>query len=149
MTGAEALLFPGDCLTQAAVRELSKQVYATHPAVASRIEDLLLQQKKGADVQAQIDAQLTLALLPLETQEVFVTRRIVLREEQLLHAEQVQDIGHIVRDIMMLKQRNDVLFKLYQYTMPFIGGDATTMLQPCWMRKRRAIDRAPTPSLRL
>lgn len=120
MTGAEALLFPGDCLTQAAVRELSKQVYATHPAVASRIEDLLLQQKKGADVQAQIDAQLTLALLPLETQEVFVTRRIALREEQLLHAEQVQDIGHIVRDIMMLKQRNDVLFKLYQYTMPFI-----------------------------
>lgn len=45
---------------------------------------------------------------------------MALPPEYLLHADQVQDIGHIVRDIMMLKQRNDVLFKLYQYTMPFI-----------------------------
>jgi Ni,Fe-hydrogenase I cytochrome b subunit len=38
----------------------------------------------------------------------------------LLHPEQVQDIGYIIRDIMLQKQQNDVLFKLYQYTMPFI-----------------------------
>lgn len=120
MTSTEAQLFPGDCITQAAVRELSQQVQATHPVVASCIEDLLQQQKKGADVQAQLDAQLTLSMLPLETQQVFLVRRIALRAEHLLHADQVQDIGHIVRDIMMLKQRNDVIFKLYQYTMPFI-----------------------------
>jgi hypothetical protein len=120
VTNTEAHLFPGDCLTQAAVSELSKQdPQAVHPAIASCIEDLLQQQKKGADVQAQIDAQLTLSLLPLALQERF-TRGIALRPEHLLHADQVQDIGYIVRDIMMLKQRNDVLFKLYQYTMPFI-----------------------------
>jgi hypothetical protein len=107
VTSTEAQLFPGDSLTQAAVRELSQQVQATHPAVASCIEDLLQQQKKGADVQAQLDAKLTLSTLPLSTQQVFVARRIALRAEHLLNADQVQDIGHIVRDIMMLKQRND------------------------------------------
>lgn len=90
-----------------------------HPAIASCLANLLQQQKKGADVQAQIDAQLTMSLLPPALQEFFSTR-VALPPEYLLHADQVQDIGHIVRDIMMLKQRNDVLFKLYQYTMPFI-----------------------------
>jgi hypothetical protein len=90
-----------------------------HPTIAACIEHLLEQQKKGVDVQAQLDAQLTISLLPTSLQQLFVTQ-IQLRPEYLLHADQVQDVGHIVRDIMMLKQRNDVLFKLYQYTMPFI-----------------------------
>jgi len=120
VTASHAHLFQGDCLTQAAVRKLSEQdSQAMHPAIASCLASLLQQQKKGIDVQAQIDAQLTISLLPPALQEFFITR-VVLPPECLLHASQVQDIGHIVRDIMMLKQRNDVLFKLYQYTMPFI-----------------------------
>lgn len=77
------------------------------------------QQKKGADVQAQIDTELTISLLPSALHEFFSARKELL-PSYLLSSEQVLDIGHIVRDIMMLKQRNDVLFKLYQYTMPFI-----------------------------
>jgi len=120
VTCTKAHLFPDDCPTQAAVRELCKQEpWAVHPAIASGIDFLLQQQKKGFHVQAQLDAQLTISLLPTAMQPLFLTQ-IQLRPEHLLHADQVQDIGHIVRDIMMLKQRNDVLFKLYQYTMPFI-----------------------------
>ena len=120
VTSTEPQLFAGDCLTQAAVSELCKQEsQAMHSGIASCIEHLLQQQKKGDDVQTQLDAQLTISLLPKAMQQLFVTR-IKLRPDHLLHASQVQDIGYIVRDIMMLKQRNDVLFKLYQYTMPFI-----------------------------
>ena len=119
MTDSKALLFSGDCLLQAAVRELCKQDAQAIPAIASCIEGLLQQQKKGSDVQWQLDAALTISLLPAGMQEL-CTASIRIEQQHLLHADSVQDIGYIVRDIMLMKPRNDVLFKLYQYTMPFI-----------------------------
>ncbi len=116
---SQALLFKGECLTQAAVRELCTHDSQANPALASCIEELLLQQKKGLDVQAQLDAALVVSLLPTCMQNLFSTK-IKIRVEHLVHPDNVQDIGYIVRDIMLLKPRNDVLFKLYQYTMPFI-----------------------------
>jgi len=119
VTDSKALLFKDDRLTQAAVRELCKQNWQAIPAIASCIEKLFVQQKKGVDVQAQLDAALTVSMLPPEMQHLCTTK-IKIEHHQLLHADMVQDIGYIVRDIMLLKPRNDVLFKLYQYTMPFI-----------------------------
>jgi hypothetical protein len=119
VTATTARLFQSDCMTQAAVSKLHTQDSSAIPAIASCIDALLLEQKKGMDVQAQLDAALTVSLLPSEMQLLFVSQ-IKLRPEHLLHADMVQDIGYIVRDIMMMKQRNEVLFKLYQYTMPFI-----------------------------
>jgi hypothetical protein len=63
--------------------------------------------------------QLNVSLLPMYLQELFTTR-IHVSADMLLHPEQVQDIGYIIRDIILHRQRHDVLFKLYQYTMPFI-----------------------------
>lgn len=116
----DAKVFAGDCVTRAALSELIKQEEeAVHPAVASCIEQLMKQQKQGADVQAQLDTQLFISLLPAELQHMFLGKIQVL-PSHLLHAEQVDDIGYIVRDILLHKQRHSVLGKIYQYTMPFI-----------------------------
>jgi hypothetical protein len=120
VTSTVAHLFPDGCVTQVALRKLIELgEHAVFPAIASRIHDLLKLQIRGTPVQAEIDAQLTLSLLPLSMQER-VWSRIRMRPEHLLSTDRVMDIGHIVRDIMLLKTRTDVLFKLYQYTMPFI-----------------------------
>lgn len=115
-----ARVFAGDCVTRAALSELTKQdEQAVHPAVASRIEQLLKLQKQGADVQVQLDTQLFISLLPTGLQGLFLDRIQVL-PAHLLHAEQVDDIGFIVRDVLLHIQRHSVLAKIYQYTMPFI-----------------------------
>ena len=120
VTSTLAHLFPDGCVTQVALRKLIELgEHAVLPAIASRIHDLLKLQIRGTPVQEEIDAQLTLSLLPLSMQERLWSR-IRMRPEHLLSTNQVMDIGHIVRDIMLLKTRNEVLFKLYQYTMPFI-----------------------------
>ena len=90
-----------------------------HPSVALCIEQLLTQHKKGHAVESQLDVQLTISLLLMYMQELFTTR-VHVSADMLLHPKQVQDIGYIIRDIMLQKQQNDVLFKLYQYTMLFI-----------------------------
>jgi hypothetical protein len=119
VTDAKALVFEDECVSQAAMRKLCAQGPKATSAVASCIEELLAQQKRGMDVQAQLDAALAVSLLPECMQLLFVTK-IRVQPQHMLHADSVQDIGYIVRDIMLLQQRNDVLFKLYQYTMPFI-----------------------------
>ena len=119
VTNTSAVLFQGDYPTQAAVSKLCMQGFSAIPPVAACIDKLLVEQKKGVDVQKQLDAALTVSMLP-PTMQCFFSAKVTLRAEHLLHPDAVQDIGYIVRDIMMLKQRNEVLFKLYQYTMPFI-----------------------------
>jgi hypothetical protein len=114
-----ALLFPDDCVTQAALSELSEQdEQAVHPAIASCIEQLIEQQKHGANVQVKLDTQLFISMLPRALQPLFISKIEVL-PAHLLHPDQVSDIGHIVRDIMLNRQRQSMLFKVYQYTMPF------------------------------
>lgn len=109
-----------DGVTQAALSKLEEQTHtAMHPTIAACLQTLLVLQKNGVDVQTQIDTQLILSLLPLQLQSFFVERVTVL-PKFLLSVDLVLDIGFIIRDIMMHKQCNEVLFKLYQYTMPFI-----------------------------
>jgi hypothetical protein len=120
VTGSEAVLFSGDNPMPVTLRELCRHdTNAIHPSVALCIEQLLTQHKKGHAVEAQLDVQLSISLLPMYMQELFTTR-VHVEEDMLLHPQQVQDIGYIIRDIMLQKQQNHVLFKLYQYTMPFI-----------------------------
>ena len=120
VTGSEAVLFSVDDLMPATLSELCRQdTNAIHPSVASCIDNLLKMHKQGHAVEAQLDVQLNVSLLPMYLQELFTTR-IHVSADMLLHPEQVQDIGYIIRDIILHRQRHDVLFKLYQYTMPFI-----------------------------
>lgn len=120
VTSTQHHLFPGGHLSETVLNGLAEhEEHAIHPTVATTIAALLQQQKIGCDVEIALDKQLTISLLPLSLQTLFV-EKIVIPDHFLLHCNAVDDIGHIIRDIMVQKHSNDVLFKLYQYTMPFI-----------------------------
>jgi hypothetical protein len=120
VTSTNLSLFPSGVISQAVLSGLIEQhQYPVHDAVRSKIEELLLQQKSGADVEVELDRQLTISLLPLRFQKLCL-EKIHIQNHHMLHSAAVDDIGYIIRDIMVQKNHNDVLFKLYQYTMPFI-----------------------------
>ncbi len=71
------------------------------------------------NVDVELDIQLTISLLPSRFQKLML-KNIIIQPDYLLHTGALDDIGYIVRDIMIEKNNNCVLFKLYQYTMPFV-----------------------------
>ena len=120
VTCTEHKLFPSGQVTQAVLSGLTEQnETAIHPTISANIEGLLQKQRGGVDVEIALDTQLTISLLPLRLQGLCL-EKIHIQAHHLLHADAVDDIAYIIRDIMVQKQNNDVLFKLYQYTMPFI-----------------------------
>ena len=120
VTSTALRLFPSGQITQAVLSGLvQEQSNEVHAEVSAKIDELLLQQKAGKDVEIELDIQLIISLLPMRFQTLCL-RKIHIERHHLLHAEAVDDIGYIIRDIMVQKNNNDVLFKLYQYTMPFI-----------------------------
>ena len=120
VTSTNHYLFPSGQVTQAVLSGLVEQhKYPVHEKVVARIEELLLEQRAGADVEIELDTQLTISLLPLPLQTLCLGT-IHIQPQHLLHSETVDDIAYIIRDIMVQKHNNEVLFKLYQYTMPFI-----------------------------
>jgi hypothetical protein len=134
-------------VTRAALSELTKQdEEAVHPAVASCIEQLMKQQKHGADVQVQLDTQLFISLLPIGMQPLFLDKIKVL-PAHLLHPEQVDDIGYIVRDMLLNKQKHSVLGKIYQYTMPFIKHNRLNFPPMRYMSKSVLMHMLQTVSL--
>ena len=88
----------------------------------------------GADVYLHLDRQLKISLLPPSLQ-MLCMQKIHVEAHQLLNPDAVDDIGHIVRDIMVQKNNNNVLFKLYQYTMPFIKHNRLNF-PPCATSQR-------------
>lgn len=120
VTNTNHSLFPCGQVTQAVLSGLAEQEeYPVHPNVVAKIEELLLTQRSGGDVEIALDIQLTISLLPLRLQTLCL-EKINIESHHLLNADAVDDIAYIIRDIMVQKHNNDVLFKLYQYTMPFI-----------------------------
>ena len=115
----DAQLFQNDCVTPAALSELSSRQEAIHPAVAACITQLMNEHKQGEEGQEQLDAYLFISLLPIEMQHLFMSKIKVL-PSHLLHTDQVDDIGYIVRDILLFKKRMSILSKIYHFTMPFI-----------------------------
>ena len=118
--GTEFSVFAGGHVTQAVLSGLSEyDEYPVLPVISAQIEDLLAQERSGVDVYLQLDKLLTISLLPPALQRLCL-QKIHIETHHLLNADSVDDIGHIIRDIMVQKNNNDVLFKLYHYTMPFI-----------------------------
>jgi len=62
----DAQLFQNDCVTPAALSELSSRQEAIHPAVAACITQLMNEHKQGEEGQEQLDAYLFISLLPIE-----------------------------------------------------------------------------------
>ena len=119
-TNSTNILFPDGLITQDVLNGLvEKHQYPIHAKVALHIEELLQQERSGMDVDVALDIQLTISLLPPRFQKLLL-RKITILPEYMLNSAALDDIGYIIRDIMVEKNNNDVLFKLYQYTMPFI-----------------------------
>ena len=120
VTTSRNVLFTNGVMSQDVLNGLvEKHKYPVLEAVTLRIEELLKQETSGMNVDVDLDIQLTISLLPLHLQKLCL-KKITIRPEHLLRSAAVDDIGHIIRDVMIQKSNNDVLFKLYQYTMPFI-----------------------------
>lgn len=120
MEDTECRLFVNNEVTQAVLcRLIDTEEFPVLPEIDSTIQALLLQEKNGDDVYAQLDKFMTISLLPPYLQRLCLDK-IHISEEHLLRPAVVDDIGHIIRDILVRKSSSNVLFKLYQYTMPFI-----------------------------
>lgn len=120
MEGTECRVFASGRVTQAVLSGLSDyDEYPVLPEINASIDDLLTQEKNGVHVYLQLDRLLTVSLLPPALQQMCL-QKIRIEDHHLLNSESVDDIGHIIRDIMVQKNSTDVLFKLYHYTMPFI-----------------------------
>ena len=92
------------------------------PEIRERIEQLLLAEKHEsggalADKLRQLDIVLFAALMPRALQCFFLR---VVRIEHLPGRAPVRDIGNIVRRLMLKWGSKDVLFRMYQYSMPFV-----------------------------
>ena len=116
----ECRVIESGLVTQAVLSRISEgEEYPVLPVINDMITDLLAQEKKGIDVLLELDKHLTISLLPPSLQ-MLCLEKIHIQDFHLLNANAVDDIGYIIRDIMVRKYSNGVLFKLYQYTMPFI-----------------------------
>ena len=69
VTSTNHYLFPSGQVTQAVLSGLEEQhEYPAHPTVVAKIEELLLKQRGGGDVEIAFDKQLMISLLPLRFQ---------------------------------------------------------------------------------
>jgi hypothetical protein len=153
VTSTNHCLFPCGQVTQAVLSGLAEeQEHPVHPTIVARIEELLLTQRGGGDVEIALDTQLMMivlllflqkqnlmiSLLPLGLQTLCL-QKIHIESYHLLNADAVDDIAHIIRDIMVQKHNNDVLFQLYhaQKLKVYLRRD-----MPC----KQQILLLPTPS---
>jgi hypothetical protein len=139
VTSTNHCLFPCGQVTQAVLSGLAEeQEHPVHHTIVARIEELLLTQRGGGDVEIALDTQLMISLLPLGLQTLCL-QKIHIESYHLLNADAVDDIAHIIRDIMVQKHNNDVLFQLYhaQKLKVYLRRD-----MPC----KQQILLLPTPS---
>ena len=95
---------------------------ALHPALRAELARLLLAEKQeaGAALSAKLerlDAVLFCSLLAPALQPRFLA---LLEPAHLPGRGRVQDIGHIVRRMLLRSVSSDVLFRMYTHSMPFV-----------------------------
>ncbi len=87
ITHSPHVLFPDGLITQDILNGLIDQhEYSIHDKVASRIEELLQQERSGMNVDVELDIQLTISLLPLRFQKLML-KNIIIQPDYLLHSE--------------------------------------------------------------
>jgi len=93
-----------------------------HPALRAELTRLLLAEKQdaGAALSAKLerlDAVLFCSLLPLPLQPRFLA---LVEPAHLPGRGRVQDIGHIVRRMLLRSSSGEILFRMYSHSMPFV-----------------------------
>lgn len=89
--------------------------------IKKHIEDLHLRLNNNEDVRCELDSYLP--LIWMQTRGIntsLPTDYYILRREDVFGVHNLIDIGEIVRDIIMRRQNNSLLFRIVQYCMPYI-----------------------------
>ena len=85
--------------------------------------DKLLQQQKSAElskaVQFELDKVLPLCNMPCDFGKQW-WHLMMLNSEQVFQADLLPDIGRIIRRLLIRWSEDSVLYRLYQYSMPYI-----------------------------
>ena len=89
-------------------------------SLRERIERLLLLQLQGHDTQRELDSYLHIANLPWCSIDHAHARFLITRPDDLVNASNIPDIGQIVRRLLLKWPDNSIIFRMYQYSMPFI-----------------------------
>lgn len=83
--------------------------------------------KKRLQINLEIDAAIMVSLFPLSVQCRFLGKeagwngtRLHIFPEHMLNASNICDIGQTIRMLLIKRSSNDILFRLYQHSMPFI-----------------------------
>ena len=89
-------------------------------SLRQRIERLLLLQLQGQDTQHELDSYLHIANLPWCSIDHAQARFLITRPDDLVNASNIPDIGQIVRRLLLRWPDNSIIFRMYQYSMPFV-----------------------------
>ena len=88
----------------------------------SHVDKLLQQQKfteQSKSVQFELDKVLPLCNMPCDYQEKW-WHLMILDDDQVFQANLLPDIGRIIRRLLIRWSEDSVLYRLYQYSMPYI-----------------------------
>ena len=88
-----------------------------HPNFYKKLHQLLLLQKQGTHTQLPLQQLLLCSIFPVQIQALL---KFELPMECLPHPQNLLDIGFIVRRLLLKWHSSNVLYRLYQYSMPFI-----------------------------
>ena len=88
-----------------------------HPNFHSKLDHLLMLQKQGTNTQLQLQQLLLCSIYPIRIQRIL---NFELPMECLPNPKNLLDIGFIVRRLLLKWHSSNVLYRLYQYSMPFI-----------------------------
>lgn len=114
-------LFHNNTFNPAAVTEhWPYEPYIRDTALRTRVEHLLELQVQGHDTQQELDSYLHLANMPCCGLHSPMARLLITQSEHLVSGSFLPDIGQIVRRLLIRWPDTSVIFKLYQYSMPFV-----------------------------
>ena len=114
-------IFTDNVFTPAAVTEhWHYEPTIRDSSLRQRIERLLLLQLQGQDTQQELDSYLHIANLPWCSIDHAQARFLITRPDDLVNASNIPDIGQIVRRLLLRWPDNSIIFRMYQYSMPFI-----------------------------
>ena len=88
-----------------------------HPNFHNKLDKLLNLQKQGQNKQRELQQLLLCSIYPVHIQRLL---NFEISRECLPHPRHLLDIGFIVRRLLLKWHCSNVLYRLYQYSMPFI-----------------------------
>ena len=93
------------------------EIIDANPKFHDNLQTLLVEQKQGYNIQIRLHQLLLCSIYPLHIQKIL---NFHISEDCLPTVHGLMDIGHIVRRLLLKWHSSNILYRLYQYSMPFI-----------------------------